>query len=609
MPKKYGQSIFHLIIISVLFSQSAILDDYINNIDPYTDYSEESSEFGVGYTSYILDLTSQKWLTENEVNRPIWQHWITIFVPWDVDYETAFMLINGGSNSYNPPDPNDELNIAIGLMAVETKSVMAILDNIPNEPLIFTDEGFERTEDEIIAYTWEKYLSTGDPKWPLNIPMTKGAVTAMDAIQEFCADIPFFPVTIDDFFVSGGSKRGWTTFLTAAVDDRVMAIAPIVFDALNLVQSFRLHWGSYGEWSPAVHDYEDMGIFNYFTEPIIQDLMQIVDPYAYRDRLNMPKYMIAATGDEFFVPAAQNYVPGLPGEKYMAYFPNTGHGFSEEETNLLQNLFVFYQAALENTELPEYSWARQDDGSLVVECETQPSEVILWQAVNPTARDFRDYVVGDPWESSPLTDQGGDVYIAQAVLPEEGWKGLFVELEFDLGYDYPFKVTTEVSIIPDDLPYATDVTLNVLDGSQAYIGFQVVGSLTSWDPIQLHDDGEGVDEIPGDHHWTVNIPAVADGEYFWQVFGIDSAGMATLISENLTVTISGDTISGDVTFSTSIDGETGDVNGDGIINILDVILAVNVVLASEYNENADMNGDGINNILDIIILVNIILTN
>ena len=596
-----------ILLTGFLFSQSSVLDDYINNVDPSTEDSVVSSEAGFGYTSYILNLTSQKWLTDAEVDHPVWQHWIILLVPWEVDYETAFLLINGGGNDATPPDPTDEADMAFAYFALESKSVMAILETVPNQPLMFSDEDFTRTEDEIIAYSWEKFLSTGDPKWPLNIPMTKSAVTAMDAIQDYCAEIPFFPVTINDFFVSGGSKRGWTTFLTAAVDDRVMAIAPIVFDALNLVQSFRLHYGSYGEWSPAVHDYEDMGIFNYFTEPIVQDLMQIVDPFAYRDRLTMPKYMLAATGDEFFVPAAQNYLPGLPGEKHMAYFPNTGHGFSGEETNLLENLFTFYQIILDDTELPEYSWIRQDDGSLVVECQTTPSEVNLWQAVNPTARDFRDYVVGDPWSSTPLSDQGGGVYIAEAILPEAGWKGMFVELQFDLGYDYPFMVTTEVSIFPDDLPYATDVNLNVLDGGQAYTGFQAVGSLTAWDPIQLKDDGEGVDDFPGDHHWSVKIPAVTDGDYIWQVYGIDSAGNSTIISEILSVNISGDTISGDVTFSVASGGQTGDVNGDGIINILDVILVVNMALSSEYNQLADMNGDGIVNILDIILLVNLIL--
>ena len=52
----------------------------------------------------------------------------------------------------------------------------------------------------------------------------------------------------------------------------------------------------------------------------------------------------------------------------------------------------------------------------------------------------------------------------------------------------------------------------------------------------------------------------------------------------------------------------GDVNGDDIINVLDIILTVNIVLGSaDFSQNADMNQDGIVNILDIVSLVNIIL--
>ena len=53
--------------------------------------------------------------------------------------------------------------------------------------------------------------------------------------------------------------------------------------------------------------------------------------------------------------------------------------------------------------------------------------------------------------------------------------------------------------------------------------------------------------------------------------------------------------------------ENGDLNMDGVINILDVISLVNVVLSGEQNDMADLNSDGTINILDIILLVNIIL--
>ena len=53
----------------------------------------------------------------------------------------------------------------------------------------------------------------------------------------------------------------------------------------------------------------------------------------------------------------------------------------------------------------------------------------------------------------------------------------------------------------------------------------------------------------------------------------------------------------------------GDVNADGIINILDIIQTVNIILGfSDYNIVADINNDGIVNILDIVILVDTILT-
>jgi hypothetical protein len=51
----------------------------------------------------------------------------------------------------------------------------------------------------------------------------------------------------------------------------------------------------------------------------------------------------------------------------------------------------------------------------------------------------------------------------------------------------------------------------------------------------------------------------------------------------------------------------GDVNGDGVINILDIVQLANMILSDDYQESADLNGDGNLNILDIVQLVNIIL--
>ena len=53
---------------------------------------------------------------------------------------------------------------------------------------------------------------------------------------------------------------------------------------------------------------------------------------------------------------------------------------------------------------------------------------------------------------------------------------------------------------------------------------------------------------------------------------------------------------------------SGDVNGDGEVDILDVIITVNFILSGEYNYFADLNSDGAVNVVDIIQIVTIILS-
>ena len=56
------------------------------------------------------------------------------------------------------------------------------------------------------------------------------------------------------------------------------------------------------------------------------------------------------------------------------------------------------------------------------------------------------------------------------------------------------------------------------------------------------------------------------------------------------------------------DALVGDLNDDGILNVLDIVLMVNMVLDDGYDGVADMNGDGTVNVLDIVTLINTILS-
>ena len=52
----------------------------------------------------------------------------------------------------------------------------------------------------------------------------------------------------------------------------------------------------------------------------------------------------------------------------------------------------------------------------------------------------------------------------------------------------------------------------------------------------------------------------------------------------------------------------GDMNNDGILNVIDIVSIVNIILFNQYLDSADLNLDGTVNILDIIELVSIILS-
>ncbi len=537
---------------NTITAQSPVLDDYIATPDSNYSWEIEDTLYfpTLHYTEYILKLHSLSWRNENEVNKVQWQHWLHIIVPNTINYNTAFLLINGGSNNSNAPGATDYV---FSNIAVETNSILADLKTIPNQPLVFPDSPGNKYEDEIISYSWDKYLNSGDTHWPVNLPMTKSVHYAMDAIEEFTSELGA-EFSVNDFVVSGASKRGWTTWLTACADteSRVRGIIPIVFDALNLIRSFRNHYGSYGEWSPAVEDYEDIGIFEWFDDAEIINLMNIVDPYVYRERLTIPKYIMNAVGDEFFTPAIQFYIKDLPGINYAAYLPNTGHGFDGQEEYAIQSLIAFYQAILDDYDLPQFSWERSENGTITVSTQDNPTMVRLWKATNPTQRDFRNYVVGSSaWSSVELVDQGGGVYITDVPLPENGWTGFFVELVYDNPYSYPFMFTTEVSIIPNVLPFATDVLLTVHDATEVLSNIQIAGSMTAWSPTQAFDDGTNGDIIPNDHIWSVTIPAVLDGEYQWSAIGTNITGESSWLIEEpfFTFTIFEDIIDGTTDFT------------------------------------------------------------
>ena len=434
---------------SITAQPATSLDRYVQKRDEVYGWKLVRTITGQqGLQAHVLELTSQTWRSAQEVDRPVWKHWLTVVQPDQVRHKKALLFIGAGSNASPAPTVMPE---RAAQMALDTGSVVAELGMVPNQPLRFSDSPERaRVEDDIIAYTRVKHFATKDDTWLVRMAMVKSGVRALDAVQEFMRTKG---VALDQFVVSGASKRGWTAWLVALTDPRVVALMPMVIDALNSEAITRHHYEAYGFFSSALNDYVEHGLFpGKIGTPEYRAVLRIEDPYEHRARLRMPKFLVNASGDEFFLPDnAQFYFHALEGEKHVRYVPNAKHNLAGSDAR--ESLTAYYQSVLDGKARPRFAWKKNADGSLRVEVQDRPAEVYLWQATNTKARDFRLDVIGPAYTRSALKESAPGVYEGRVTKPVAGYTAFFVELVYASGGKYPFKFTTEISVVPDALPF------------------------------------------------------------------------------------------------------------------------------------------------------------
>lgn len=435
-------------------TEETALDRYLAQPDAVYRWEVVRSVVDNDVTFVVLELTSQTWRTEKDVDRPVWKHWLSIVVPRELKYShTVFLFIGGGENGDPAPEKAPE---RVTELALHTGTVVAELGMVPNQPLRFTDSPDEaRVEDNIIAYTRIKHMQTHDETWLVRLAMVKSGIRAMDAMQEFLASPEGGKIDVKSFVVAGGSKRGWTTWLVGATDPRVVGIVPLVIDALNSEEVTKHHYRAYGFFSSALDDYVRHGLFpGKVGTAEYREILNIEDPYEYRarERLQIPKFMVNAAGDEFFVPDnAQFYYAALPEEKYLRYVPNAKHSLAGSDAR--ESVEAFYQSILDNRPRPRFNWRHTSAGTVVVTPIDRPSKVTLWQATNPKARDFRLDEIGAAYKPTLLEAGPDGTYVARVPVTPQGYTAYFVELEYASGGRYPFKFTTDVRVVPDVLPF------------------------------------------------------------------------------------------------------------------------------------------------------------
>ena len=457
----------HLSILTLLLNASVVLSfaseaapvssfnsalmEYVKKPDSSYSWKIEKTLHGKDATTFIIHLRSQTWRSASEVQKPLWEHALIVIRPKKLKFHKALLNVSNGNSRDPLPSEAGDLWLKA---AVETQSVVAQIRNVPNQPIVYFNDGEERFEDNSVAYSWEKAMATHDPTWNVRLPAVKSVVRAMDTIQSLLSSQEGKHFDIDEFIVMGESKRGLTTWLSATVDSRVAAIIPLVTDDLNLEKFLRHHYSAYGFWAPPLKDYVRHKFLSRLFTPEFYDLLALDDPYSYLDKLTVPKFVINAMNDQFFLPdGAQFYFNDLPGRKFLRAIPNCDHYLRNSDA--LSTAIGFYSAFISDSALPEITWQKQKDGSLLVKSSLPPEKALLWSAHQPTARDFRANTVGMDAFSSQVIKPGADgSFIGRMDKPSQGFVAFFVELQYPSQGPYPLKFTSEVSILPDVLPFS-----------------------------------------------------------------------------------------------------------------------------------------------------------
>lgn len=326
-----------VLLATLLFANSANksypseLANYLAAPDTTYHYSVSQDQ---GDTS--MDLVSQTWQGHPWTHKVLYHE---VSAPTTKGLAVLFITGNG-------PRPGDRA--LVPMVAKSANLPSAFLFSIPNQPL------YGLSEDDLIAYTFDKYLKTKDATWPLLFPMTKSVLRAMDAIEDATKSSAN---PIHRFIVTGASKRGWTTWLTAASGDkRVVAIAPMVIDNLNVGRQMKHQIELWGKYSEQIEAYTKLGLQAKFGSEEGRHLAEIVDPYSYRSLVKVPTLIITGANDPYWTAdACRQYYGDLKQPKWLVTVPNVGHNLGGG-AEAIETLGAFCHAISGNFKMPRESW-------------------------------------------------------------------------------------------------------------------------------------------------------------------------------------------------------------------------------------------------------------
>lgn len=427
-------------------------------LQPLTYTAKETTRLP-GLEKRHYELTSQKWSQGELVTPDAWKHDVTLYIPDGALTGRALIVANNGVNvasENNGVKPvSDFTEEMTGAIARQTKTIIISVSNIPNQYLTYADDGIPRREDNSVSHSWKLFLEspTLRPFMSVHVPMMESIIKAMDMAEK-----ELTPWNIDKFIVTGASKRAWASWFAAISDPRVDAIVPFVIDVPGTAEVLNHTFLAYGEnWPVAFRDYQAAGITRQRNTENFDKLLQIEDPLRYLDsayaqRLSIPKYIINASGDDFFAPDnSRFYFERLPGAKSLRIAPNSDHYGIKNYVE--SSLIPFINRLQQSVALPsaDVNWKTNSENEetgvtlLKLGFSEKPVKIIQWTASNVEARDFR-YACGIRYRASMIP--AAQKLTISVPVPSEGWIASFVEAHFADG----FVMTTQARIFPDTYP-------------------------------------------------------------------------------------------------------------------------------------------------------------
>ncbi|KAB8039190.1 hypothetical protein GCL60_10075 [Silvanigrella paludirubra] len=409
-----------------------------------------------------FELFSQNYPLQIETNKNEWVHTVSIYLPDNYrESTTPILYIDSGDNNNIKKNTIDFFSIA-----KQTHSMVISVDLVPNQPISFPTNP-NLSEDYLVAHTWKLYID--DPiKNKINLlhlPMAMSAIKTMDLVQHEFLGTNY---NVNSFIMSGASKRGWAAWLATIADSRVKAIIPIVIDIYNTKELFNKLYKIYAHnWPIALYPYYKENMHKYLENKNFLELLDIEDPIAYKKsdkrlRLNIPKFIISSSGDDFFPPDSiyENY-NHIPGKTYLKYVPNSSHFISKP---IIENSIISFSNNLNSnfkSKIISYKILEKDMGNLIefrVTLTKDVKKISLWQAKNETERDFR-FACGIKYtETEYLIPKNHRLEIV-IKKPEKGWEASFIEITDNNSF-----VQTTPNIVLPRRVYPTSISKEKKDG-------------------------------------------------------------------------------------------------------------------------------------------------